>query len=97
MTVGNEDQHHTHTRTRTHTQTHTHTHTHTQTHMHTKHTHMHTHTQLSATAELSLEATYYNIHHDAWEPLLEPVVNPENENVYTSWILKAEVRGNVQL
>ena len=44
-----------------------------------------------AKAELTLEASYYNLSHDAWEPILEPVVDPDDENVYAPWTLQAEV------
>ena len=44
-----------------------------------------------AKAELTLEASYYNLSHDAWEPILEPVVDPDDESVYTPWTLQAEV------
>ena len=47
--------------------------------------------QLMAKAELTLEASYYNLSHDAWEPILEPVVDPDDESVYTPWTLQAEV------
>ena len=78
---------HTHTCTLTHAHSHTHT---THTHAHT-HTHTHAHSQLSAVASLSLEASYYNLGHDAWEPLLEPVADPYREGIYRSWTLTAEV------
>ena len=44
-----------------------------------------------AKAELTLEASYYNLSHDAWEPILEPVVDPDDESHYTPWTLQAEV------
>jgi hypothetical protein len=47
--------------------------------------------QLMAKAELTLEASYYNLSHDAWEPILEPVVDPNDESIYTPWTLQAEV------
>ena len=47
--------------------------------------------QLKANAELYLEASYYNIRTDSWEPILEPVVDPQNESQYVSWGVKARV------
>ena len=44
-----------------------------------------------AKAELTLEASYYNFSHDAWEPILEPVVDPDDESHYTPWTLQADV------
>ena len=38
-----------------------------------------------------LEASYYNIRTDSWEPILEPVVDPRNETRYVSWGVKARV------
>lgn len=46
--------------------------------------------QLKAKAEITAEASYYNPSHDAWEPILEPVVNPNDES-YSPWTLQAEV------
>lgn len=47
--------------------------------------------QLTAKAGLTLETSYYNVSHDAWEPILEPVVDPEDETHYSPWTLQAEV------
>ena len=45
-----------------------------------------------AKAELTLEVSYYNLSHDAWEPILEPVVNDADDEIcYTPWTLQAEV------
>ena len=44
-----------------------------------------------ARAELTLEASYYNLSHNAWEPILEPVVDPDDESHYTPWTLQADV------
>lgn len=47
---------------------------------------------MMAKAELILEISYYNLSHDAWEPILEPVVDDTDNNThYTPWILQAEV------
>jgi hypothetical protein len=47
--------------------------------------------KLKASTELSVEASYYNIRTDSWEPILEPVVDPRNESQYVSWAVKAKV------
>ena len=47
--------------------------------------------QLKVKAELTLEASYYNLLHDAWEPILEPVISIDDESNYTPWTLQAEV------
>ena len=41
--------------------------------------------------DLYLEASYYNIRTDSWEPILEPVVDPRNESQYVSWGVKTKV------
>ena len=47
--------------------------------------------QLRASTELFLEASYYNIRTDSWEPILEPIVDPRNESQYVSWGMKGKV------
>jgi len=46
---------------------------------------------LWAESELCVEASYYNLRQDVWEPLLEPAVDKHNENNYLPWSLKATV------
>lgn len=47
---------------------------------------------MKAKAELTVEISYYNLLHDAWEPILEPVIKPDDESNYLPWTLLAEVR-----
>ena len=47
--------------------------------------------QLKAKAELTMEASYYNLLHNAWEPILEPVISIDDESNYSPWTLQAEV------
>ena len=47
--------------------------------------------QLKASTVLYLEASYYNIGNDSWEPILEPIVDPQDESQYLSWGMKAKV------
>ena len=42
------------------------------------------------TAEVGLEATYYNDQLAVWEPLLEPIET--SHKAFRPWVLKAEVR-----
>ena len=47
--------------------------------------------QLKVNTELRLEVSYYNIRNDSWEPILEPIVDPDNKDKYTSWCMKVSV------
>ena len=44
-----------------------------------------------------MEVSYFNLGRNVWEPLLEPAVDPADEDVYSPWTLRTNVSGLIDL
>ena len=47
--------------------------------------------QFTASATLTITASYFNDHNDIWEPLIEPLVKGEDKVTYKPWRFDVEV------
>ena len=47
--------------------------------------------QFTASASLTITASYFNDHNDIWEPLIEPLVRGTDRVTYKPWKFDVEV------